>query len=103
MVVERLLLEDDRNAACERARAGGVLCRHVARLRSRHRHRCERAFGTGRKAGRWDTARRRSARERRWLGVHAEMAIIWHTDRLGLGQVRPEVGNGLAHAVAAHE
>jgi hypothetical protein len=96
-------LEDDRNAACERARAGGVLCRHVARLRSRHRHRCERAFGMGRKAGRWDTTRRRSARERRWLGVHAEMAIIWHTDRLGLGQVRPEVGNGLAHAVATHE
>jgi hypothetical protein len=36
---------------------------------------------TGRKAGRWDTRRRRSTLERRWLGVHADMAMARESAR----------------------
>jgi hypothetical protein len=65
MEVERLLLEDDRNAACERARAGGVLYR-VGASSSARRGRAE----PRRAAGGQGRACTRAGRTARCVGTN---------------------------------
>jgi hypothetical protein len=59
---------------------------------------------TGRKAGRWDTRWRRSTLERRWLGVHPEMAMARESARPQSGVAGGwEWPDAWAEAAAARE